>query len=51
MTEKKTGIEKRFHDKIQPFAVYFHGYIIWFAKTLEEAELKLKEEKKRNGRK
>ncbi len=41
----KTGIVKVDYDKRQPYRVYWRNKIIWFARTLGEAELKLSEEK------
>ena len=44
----KTGIVKSDHDKVQPYRVWYRGYIIWFARTQEEAEGRLELEQRRN---
>ena len=40
-----TGIVKSEVDKVQPYRVWLDGFIIWFARTQEEAEGKLRVEK------
>ena len=46
--EKKTGIFKNERDKTQPYRVYWQGYIIFFAKTKDEAVREFAREKARH---
>ena len=43
----KEGIVEVDYDLAQPFRVWYRNEIIWFAKTKQEAIIKLSEEKKR----
>jgi len=41
--EMREGIVERHYDRVQPFAVYYQGRIVWFARTMIEAMKKLEE--------
>jgi len=43
----QTGIYKSYTDKEQPYRVWFEDRIIWFARTLEEARIKLEMAKRK----
>lgn len=50
MKKRKAGISKSETDKVQPYRVWDDsGHIVWFARTKEEAELKLREFKVLKG--
>lgn len=45
---RKTGIEKSKTDKLQPWRVWYDGFLVWFARTEEEAKEKLKAAERRH---